>query len=127
MNMGVFVHSVAGCGDLAVAFTVERDFTVFYDASGALLRQIRQARFTGTITAVGSGRSVPYEGRFTQVYDYRAGTRSVSGDMLRATLPDGRVVFAAGHEVDAGPTDLLFETPHASNDAFFAQVCQGLQ
>ncbi len=125
---GAFNRSVPGCGDLSVVFTVERNFIVFYDASGTLLRQIRHSDFTGTITDITSGQSVPHEGHFVQDYDYITGTRSVSGETLRATLPNGQVAFAAGHEVDAGPDDLIFETPHASltGDEFFAQVGQGL-
>jgi hypothetical protein len=117
---------VPSCATLRLEATIERRFTVFYDQDGALLRQLRHVAFTGTITNLTTGKSVPYEGHFDVVLDYRADTMTLSGEGARAVLPDGTVLFAAGREVEASPSEILFESTQADPARFFARVCHAL-
>lgn len=129
--LNVATRDVPGCATLILNATIERHFTVFYDAQGTLVRQLRHVAFTGSITNATTGNVAPYQGHFNLVFDYADGTLTRTGDFDRVVVPgSGVLTFAAGTQVTAGEfvdSEVLFQSTRGDLAAFFADVCAALQ
>jgi hypothetical protein len=82
-------------------FTVTRRSTLFYDDSGALVKEIRHVQFDGLIhKSTDLSSTIPYAASFTFVRDLTTGTGTITG-LFRTSHPDGSgvVAMSAGRQV----------------------------
>ena len=88
-------------------FEAEGDWTRFYDAAGAMEREIRHVSFTGSLHNSVTLRSLPYLGHFTRTEHVATATAVITGLRFRVgdlTVDAGRTVTVGGEEVfKAGP------------------------
>jgi hypothetical protein len=91
-------------------FTVERRSALFYDDSGALVKEIRRVDFSGLVhKSTDLAVTVPYAATYTLTRDIPAGTATIAG-LFRVSHPDGGGVLAmsAGRQtIDLATGDLL--------------------
>lgn len=68
--------------DLVASYTAFRDYRFVTDPSGALVHEERFVRFSGSVANGETGRSLSYDGEFTRIADYDAGSVSTHGFVL---------------------------------------------
>ncbi|HEX5167462.1 MAG TPA: hypothetical protein VFV93_18780 [Thermomicrobiales bacterium] len=105
--------------------TASRKLT--YDATGALVKEQRHVRFTGTLTNRSSGESIGYAGTFSLTFDFVAQTVTITGSQVRLLLPDGGVdVVQAGRVVVDLSQDPPVEVFLAGPKEADARICANL-
>ena len=74
-------------------YTIYRTVTTFTDASGEVVRIVRQARIVGVRFDEDQSRQARFEARIHRVDDVRNGTRTITGlrDSVALPGPDARV------------------------------------
>jgi hypothetical protein len=96
----------------------------FYDDAGHLVLSRRHMTFSGTLTNVATGVSVPYQGEATITIDPVAGTRTVTGQTRRTDLPGQPPLLASGRTVFAlsAPPTVLDEAG-LTPESYGAEIC----
>ena len=125
-NVPYFMPGVT-CGDFTIlaTFTLERRNTLFRDENGQLLVEKARASFTGTLTNSVTGKSLPYEGRFTRTTDFEDNTVTFTGLIRQTLVPgEGVILLETGRRViDRITRDELFV---AGQHEFDSQICSVL-
>ena len=104
-------------------FTVTRRSTIYGDAAGEPVREIRAVRFTGILYSPDLSRSLPYAGRFTRTEDYRTGIITITG-LFRYTPGAGPDPSASGRTViDLAADAAVFESGRLPAD-YEREVCR---
>lgn len=83
--------SAHGPYDFENAFSGRQRLSVteVYDAEGTLVRTVLSATFSEIDTNTDSGYSLPLRGGYTQVFDWVAGTMTLTGNVAHGKSPDG--------------------------------------
>jgi hypothetical protein len=111
-NQSYFVNAPPCSGGFNVLFSavIERTTMNFYDDSGALVLRRRHNQFTGTLINSVTGYTLPYEGEVNFVFDFQAGTRTITGGTKRIIVPgQGVLAIEAGRTVTGLASGAILE------------------
>ncbi len=110
-------------------FAITRTTRQFYDASGELVREVRQIRFVGSETNDLTGKSLPVNGVRHITLDFVAGTFTETGVLRHVTVPGSGIVLHESGRIVRGLDDesLLFEGgPHQLFHGDLSAFCAAL-
>jgi hypothetical protein len=111
--------------DTLSTFTVTRHYLQFFDASGAMTKEIRHVRFDGTLYRSDDlAKTIPYAGTWTRTIDVAANTVTSTG-LMRYSHPDGSgmVSLDPGRSVLDGTTFATESDTGLTNADWQAGVC----
>ena len=105
--------------------TINRRSITTLDEAGNVILERRHVDFAGTLKNSMTGRTLPYTGHFTRVFEPATGRLTFIGLVRRTTVPGiGTIELDAGISVIDDPTgDTLFE---AGRHEYNARICDVL-
>jgi hypothetical protein len=111
-------------GGFKVLFSAVIDRTTlnFFDESGKLAIRRRHNQFTGTLINSATGYTLPYDGEVNFVFDFQAGTTTITGGTKRIIVPgQGVLAIEAGRRVLNMSTGAIVEDDGQHD--FDSQLC----
>ena len=101
-NQNYFVGGPLCPGGFTAKFSaiIDRTTLNFYDDIGKLVIRRRHNQFTGSVMNSVTGYTLPYEGEVNFVFDFQAGTTTITGGTKRVIVPgEGELAIEAGRTV----------------------------